>query len=134
MEKYLAAAKKIATEAIPLSLTIPKPTRMRYSPEHLVNEPRPTLDHSFVLPAEGDYDLRASVSGRQDSFRIQLLLDGKEIKADNVAIEKDKPRGYELRLRVRLSPSRLRAIRETKSRSVCSMRWAMCLRLLMLSK
>jgi hypothetical protein len=98
MENYLAAAKKIVTEAIPLSLTVPKPTRMRYSPEHLVKEPRPDLDHSFDLPAEGDYDLRASVNGKQDSFLIQLLLDGKEIKSENVLIEKDKPRGYELRL------------------------------------
>ncbi len=98
MEKYLAAAKKIATEAIPLSLPVPKPTRLRYSPEHLAKEPRPVLDHSFELPAEGDYDLRAAVAGKQDSFRIQLLLDGKEIKADDVLIEKDKPRSYELRL------------------------------------
>jgi mono/diheme cytochrome c family protein len=98
MEKYLAAAKKIATEAIPLSLTTPKPTRQRYSPEHLAKEPRPALDHSFNLPSEGDYDLRASVNGRQDSFRLQLLLDGKEIKAEDVLIQQDKPRGYELRL------------------------------------
>ena len=71
---------------------------MRYSPEHLAKEPRPELAHPFDLPSEGDYDLRASVNGRQDSFRVQLLLDGKEIKADDVLIEKDKPRGYELRL------------------------------------
>ena len=98
MEKYLAAAKKIATQAIPLSLTTPKPTRLRYSPEHLVNELRPEIENNFELPAEGDYDLRASVSGRQDSFVIRLLLDGKEIKTENVWIEEDKPRGYELRL------------------------------------
>jgi mono/diheme cytochrome c family protein len=98
MEKYLAAAKKIATEAIPLALVTPKPTRQRYSPEHLAKEPRPELDHPFDLPSEGDYDLRASVNGRRDALRLQLLLDGKEIKADDVLIEKDKPRGYELRL------------------------------------
>ncbi len=98
MEKYLAAAKKIATEAIPLSLTVPKPTIQRHSPEHLVNEPRPELDHAFVLPAEGDYDLRSAVGGKQDSMHVQLLLDGKEIKADDVLIAKDKPRSYELRL------------------------------------
>ncbi len=98
MEKYLAAAKKIATEAVPVSLITPKPTRQRYSPEHLAKEPRPDLDHPFDLPSEGDYDLRASVNGRQDSFLVQLLLDGKEIKTDDVLIEKDKPRGYELRL------------------------------------
>jgi hypothetical protein len=98
MEKYLAAAKKIATQAIPTSLVTPKPTRLRHSPEHQGSALRPELDHTFDLPSEGDYDLRASVNGRQDSFRIQLLLDGKEIKADNVLIENDQPRGYELRL------------------------------------
>ena len=98
LEKYLAAAKKIATQAIPTSLVAPKPTRLRHSPEHLGSELRPELDHTFDLPSEGDYDLRASVNGRQDSFRIRLLLDGKEIKTDNVVIENDKPRGYELRL------------------------------------
>ena len=104
MEKYLSAAKKIATDAIPLTLTIPKPTRMRFSPEHLINEQRPELDHAFNLPAEGDYDLRASVSGKQDSYRLQLLLDGKEIKTEDVLIEKDKPRGYELRLHLPAGP------------------------------
>jgi hypothetical protein len=98
LEKYLAAAKKIATKAIPLSLPTPKPTRDRYSPEHVGMELRPELEHTFDLPSEGDYDLRASVAGRQDSFRLQLLLDGKEIKTDDVLIEKDKMRGYELRL------------------------------------
>jgi hypothetical protein len=98
MEKYLAAAKKIATEAIPLSLTTPKPTRLRYSPEHIGRQQRPELDQTFDLPSEGDYDLRASVNGKQDSFRIQLLLDGKEIQSNDVLIQKDKPRGYELRL------------------------------------
>ena len=110
MEKYLAAAKKIATEAIPVSLITPKPTRQRYSPEHLAKEPRPELDHSFDLPSEGDYDLRASVNGRQDSFRVQLLLDGKEIKAEDVLIESDKPRGYEFRLHLAAGEHTLQAI------------------------
>jgi len=98
MEKYLAAAKKIATQAIPLSLVTPKPTRQRYSPERAANEPRPQLENSFDLPSEGDYDLRASAGGRHDPQRIQLLLDGKEIKTDDLIIEHDKPRGSELRL------------------------------------
>jgi mono/diheme cytochrome c family protein len=110
MEKYLAAAKKIATEAIPLSLITPKPTRLRYSPEHLAKEPRPELEHSFDLPSEGDYDLRASVGGRQDSFVVQLLLDGKEIKTDSVLIQQDKPRGYEVRLHLLPGEHSLQAV------------------------
>jgi hypothetical protein len=110
MEKYLAAAKKIATQAIPLSLTIPKPTRQRYSPEHLANEPRPELENTFDLPSEGDYDLRAAASGRQDALLIQLLLDGKEIKADNVLIEKDKPRSYEIRVHLSAGEHTFRAV------------------------
>jgi mono/diheme cytochrome c family protein len=57
MEKYLGAAKKIAIAAIPLALTAPKPTRERFSPEHGRNEVRLEFEHSFDLPAEGDYDL-----------------------------------------------------------------------------
>jgi mono/diheme cytochrome c family protein len=110
MEKYLAAAKKIATQAIPLNLVTPKPTRQRFSPEHEGDEPRPELQNTFDLPAEGDYDLRASVNGRQDSFTIELLLDGKQIKTDNVLIEKDKPRGYELRLHLTPGEHYLQAI------------------------
>jgi hypothetical protein len=75
-----------------------------------VNEQRPELEHAFDLPAEGDYDLRASVGGRQGSFLIRLLLDGKEIKTESVLIEKDKPRAYELRLRLPPGEHSLQAI------------------------
>ena len=99
MEKYLAAAKKIAAEAIP-SGSLPKATRMRYSPDHPLKEIRLELEHKFELPAEGDYDLRAAVSGRKDAFRIQMELDGKPIQTSDVLIEEDKPRSYEIRLHV----------------------------------
>ena len=99
MEKYLAAAQKIAAEAIPLG-GLPKPTRTRFSPEHRGKEARPVLEHTFDLPAEGDYELRASVSGQKDAFRITLELDGKEIQSSDVVIDKDKPRSYELQLHV----------------------------------
>ncbi len=98
MEKYLTAAKKIAAEAIP-SGGLPKATRMRYSPDHPLKEIRLELEHKFDLPAEGDYDVRAAVSGRKDAFRIQMELDGKPIQASDVPIsEGEKPRAYEIRL------------------------------------
>jgi Protein of unknown function (DUF1592)/Protein of unknown function (DUF1588)/Protein of unknown function (DUF1587)/Protein of unknown function (DUF1585)/Protein of unknown function (DUF1595)/Planctomycete cytochrome C len=100
MEKYLAAAKKIATQAIPVGSVTPKATQSRYSPEHGQNEERLELEHSFDLPADGDYELRTNVSGKQDAFHISLRLDGKEIQASDVVIERDKPRLYEVRLHV----------------------------------
>jgi mono/diheme cytochrome c family protein len=100
MEKYLGAAKKIAITAIPLALTAPKPTRERFSPEHGRNEVRLELEHSFDLPAEGDYDLQAAVSGRKEAFHIDLSLDGKPIQSSDVVISKDKPRAYEIHLHV----------------------------------
>jgi hypothetical protein len=110
MEKYLAAAKKIANEAIPPG-GIPKPTLIRYSPEHRPSEKRLILEHTFDLPAEGDYDLRANVSGRKDrAFRIELQLDGKQIQASDVDIDEDKPRSYETRLHVAYGEHVLRAI------------------------
>lgn len=99
MEKYLIAAKKIAAEAIP-SGGLPKPTRVKFSPEHQFNDEQLSLEHKFEMPAEGDYELRASVSGRKDAFRIGLELDGDPIQTSDVLIDKDKPRGYELRLHI----------------------------------
>ncbi len=110
MEKYLNAAKKIAAEAIPTPGVVPKPTRTRYSPEHGLREERLELEQTFDFPAEGDYDLRAAVSGRQDSFRIQLMLDGKEIQAGEVPIVKDKPRFCEVHLHVPYGSRVLRAV------------------------
>ncbi|MBV9036104.1 MAG: DUF1592 domain-containing protein [Acidobacteriaceae bacterium] len=100
MEKYLAAAKKIASQAIP-SGGLPKATRMRYSPDHPLKEIRLELQHTFDLPAEGDYELRAAVSGRKDAFQIQMELDGKPIQTSDVVIsDGEKPRSYEIRLHV----------------------------------
>jgi mono/diheme cytochrome c family protein len=109
MEKYLAAAKKIATEAIPIALVTPKPTFMKYSPEHLVNEERTLLEHTFDMPAEGEYEIHTAVGGSRLAYRITVLLDGKEIKSADVLVEKDKPRNYDVRMRVPYGEHTLRA-------------------------
>ncbi len=110
MEKYLAAAKRIAAQAIPIGNPIPKPTQSRYSPDHGLKEERLELEHTFELPAEGDYDLRSNVAGRKDAFRISLTLDGKEVQASDVIIDKDKPRTYELRQHLSYGEHTLRAV------------------------
>lgn len=99
MEKYLNAATAIANRAIPGD-ALPRPTRMRYSPEHSPNDDGMALENQFDFPAEGDYDIKVAVSGRKEPFRLHLFLDGKEIKTADVLIEKDKPRSYELRRHV----------------------------------
>jgi mono/diheme cytochrome c family protein len=116
MEKYLGAAKKIAGQAIP-SGSLPKPTRTRFSPEHDANDDGTVLEHAFDLPAEGDYDLRATVSGRKDALRIRLELDGKEIQTSDVVIDKDKPRSYELRMHVPYGEHVFRAVLTTRQPS-----------------
>ena len=99
MEKYLNAATKIANRAIP-SDALPRPTRIRYSPEHEMNDDGMSLDNKFEFPAEGDYEIQAAVNGRREAFHIRVLLDGKQIFENDVLIEKDKPRSYETRLHV----------------------------------
>jgi mono/diheme cytochrome c family protein len=99
MEKYLNAATAMANRAIPGN-ALPRPTRMRYSPEHSPNDDGMALENRFEFPAEGDYDIKVAVSGRKEAFRLHLFLDGKEIKTADVLIEKDKPRSYEVRLHV----------------------------------
>ena len=99
MEKYLNAATAIANRAIPTD-ALPRPTRLRYSPEHNANDDGMALENRFDFPAEGDYDIKVVVSGRKAPFRLHLSLDGKEIKTADVLVEKDKPRSYEVRLHV----------------------------------
>jgi hypothetical protein len=114
MEKYLNAATAIANRAIP-SDTLPRPTRMRFSPEHSPNDDGMALENVFDLPAEGDYEIKVAVNGKEDPFRIHILLDGKEIKTSDVVVEKEKPRSYELRLHVPYGEHKLTAHMEPRT-------------------
>jgi mono/diheme cytochrome c family protein len=99
MEKYLNAATKIANRAIP-SDALPRPTRIRYSPEHSPNDDGMSLDNKFDFPAEGDYEVHVMIGGRRESFHLRVMLDGKQILENDVVIEKDKPRLYQTKLHV----------------------------------
>jgi mono/diheme cytochrome c family protein len=116
MEKYLNAATKIANRAIPPD-SLPRPTRVRYSPEHSPNDDGMALENRFEFPAEGDYDLRVAVNGRKEPFRIHLLLDGKEIKVADVIVERDGSRSYEINLHVPYGEHILAATMEPRTPS-----------------
>lgn len=109
VDKYLAAATKIAVKAIPLG-AIPKPTQTRYSPEFDGRQERLTLENTFTFPAEGDYDLKVNVSGKKQPMHVDMYLDGKEIESSDVIISKDKPRSYSVRLRVPFGDHQLSAV------------------------
>ncbi|HZS53511.1 MAG TPA: DUF1592 domain-containing protein, partial [Bryobacteraceae bacterium] len=116
MEKYLNAATKIANKAIPPD-TLPKATRVRYSPERGSAEDGLTLEHDYEFPAEGDYEWRVSVGGKKEAFRIHLFEDGKPVKTEDVLIEKDKPRTYEVNLHETYGPHVLSAQLEARTPS-----------------
>ena len=99
MDKYLAAAEKIARVAIPMD-PLPKPTRSRFSPERDPTMPRLVLEEKHRFPAEGDYEVRASVGGREQAMHIVIELDGAPIHSSDVLIQKDKARAYEERVHV----------------------------------
>ncbi len=114
MEKYLNAATAIANRAIP-SDALPRPTRVRYSPEHSPNDDGMALENRFDFPAEGDYDFKVAVSGRKEPFRLHLFLDGKEIQTVDVVVDKDKPRSYDVRAHVLYGEHVLRSTMEART-------------------
>ena len=115
MEKYLAAAGKVAHAAFqsPDDLVRPvvfEPTLLTY-----VNQGVRTGDHAllpaansevtcdYTFPADGEYVLRAVAWQSQagpDSAKMQMKLDGKEIGVKPVGNPVRNPRDFEVRLTV----------------------------------
>lgn len=99
MDKYLAAAEKIARKAIPLD-PLPKPTRSRFSPERDLTKRRSVLEDEHVFPAEGEYEVRVSVGGRRQAMNLKVEMDGAVVHSAEVPIAEDKSRSYEDRIRI----------------------------------
>jgi Protein of unknown function (DUF1592)/Protein of unknown function (DUF1588)/Protein of unknown function (DUF1587)/Protein of unknown function (DUF1595)/Protein of unknown function (DUF1585) len=93
MEKYLAAAEKIARVAI-IPPTPPPPSAQRIA----------ASDFHFKLDFDGDYDILIAVHGRPDPINVTFLVDG--VPAATVPLEtpEEKPidgtRAAEFRLRL----------------------------------
>ncbi|HYK18016.1 MAG TPA: DUF1592 domain-containing protein [Bryobacteraceae bacterium] len=76
MEKYLAAAEKIA-HAATVAPPLPKPTVARHGRgENRASGQSSSLIVSHRFRAEGDYKLIVTVTGRKDPAKLELLLDG----------------------------------------------------------
>jgi hypothetical protein len=110
MEKYLAAAEKIARKAI-VADPPPKPTHERIEHIAVAAEEQPAKDltvrHEF--PVEGEYVVRGLMSGRHDAELITLWLDGKEITTYPIVTDDEAPRVGEVRAHVPAGEHELKA-------------------------
>jgi Protein of unknown function (DUF1592)/Protein of unknown function (DUF1588)/Protein of unknown function (DUF1587)/Protein of unknown function (DUF1595)/Protein of unknown function (DUF1585) len=85
MEKYLAAAEKIATAAI-IPPTPPPPSVQRYA----------ASDFHFKVDFEGNYDFLVAVRGVTDPIRAIVSIDG--VPAETIAIDKTGAAEFRVRL------------------------------------
>ncbi len=104
MEKYLAAAEKLASLAIVTPAPIPA-TLERYQTETLggaAGSPI-SLTRKHRFPAEAEYDFKVGVGRRPDRappIKLALLLDGKQVTTFDVDAWAPKPREFDVRIRV----------------------------------
>lgn len=124
MEKYLAAAEKIATQAI-VANRATEPVTARFAANKLRSSLDPptaettgslysngqvSIDYAF--PADGDYVLRARAFGEQagrDACRMALVIDDKKAAEVDVPATAEKPAVYEGRVAVKAGKRRIAA-------------------------
>ncbi|HYL34527.1 MAG TPA: DUF1592 domain-containing protein [Bryobacteraceae bacterium] len=109
MEKYLAAAEKIAqfaAEPVPL----PKPTIQRHGRgENRAAGRAAELIVSHRFPAEGDYNFVINVSGRPDPLRVRFSIDGAPLPIAKLQPDVEDHGVAEMQLHVRSGEYTLRA-------------------------
>ncbi|HUS05685.1 MAG TPA: DUF1592 domain-containing protein [Bryobacteraceae bacterium] len=116
MEKYLAAAGKIAKAAVVVAQPTYKATRERFEAERLkrghpldANQAGPaasslTLHTTHKFPAEADYELRFSLGGIRPGdaplVKLAVWLDGEQVKVFEVNPAQGKTRNFDLKLKI----------------------------------
>ena len=124
LEKYLAAAEKIAFQAV-VTQWPPEPAATRFAATKLSSSLRgskgrdvgllATEGELFVnadVAAEGDYVLRVRAYADQagsETARMALRVDGKDVSTVDVAAVAENPQVYEARARVGAGAQRLAA-------------------------
>jgi hypothetical protein len=101
MEKYLAAAEKIAKRAIHADPPR-KPVMNRVQAEPFGRGENRIEQGKFEFPVEADYDIRTNIQGRKaDMFHpVQLVLevDGKDYKTFTISASNRNGRGFDTRV------------------------------------
>ena len=100
MEKYLAAAERIAKAAV-LPPPLPQATMVRHGRgENRGSTKAPGLIVSHRFPVEGDYTFVVTLANRPDPVRVNLSLDGQPYPTADVQDGADQWRTAEFRAHV----------------------------------
>ncbi|MBI2823799.1 MAG: DUF1592 domain-containing protein [Planctomycetia bacterium] len=123
LEKYLAAAERIASEAIQASPQSSAPAKARFAPAQmklasggdgepttgiLVSNGEVFVDVPFT--SDGEYIVRAGACAQQagpDPARMALKVDGKDVQSFEVKATADRPEAYEVRLTIEAGTKRI---------------------------
>ncbi|HWC00842.1 MAG TPA: DUF1592 domain-containing protein, partial [Bryobacteraceae bacterium] len=112
MEKYLAAAQKIARMAIVIDAPVkPTLTKLRAG-QH--TQAGPVLDAPYVATASADYDILTSLSGTRPKagdqhLKLALIIDGKQEKLFEQDVKRDQARMFETRVHLKAGPHQIKA-------------------------
>jgi len=116
MEKYLAAAQKVASTAI-VADPILKPTLERYEAERVRNtgaiptdsegaplSPTGAIQLKHRFPVEAEYEVQVGMGGRrppdQPALQVALLIDGRQAKLYRIDPNPNAPRRFTVRVPV----------------------------------
>src|SRR6267378_2744614 len=97
MEKYLAAAEKIAKAAIAAD-PLPKPSLVKLKREGNPKVPAFSAAHNFAV--EGDYEIRTLIAGRRDPAKAVINLDGELKESFELDLDPRIPRLADFKLHI----------------------------------
>jgi mono/diheme cytochrome c family protein len=97
MEKYLAAAEKIARAAIAAD-PLPKPSLVKL--KRAADSKAPSFSAVYTFAVEGDYEIRTQIGGRRDPAKAVLSLDGKPQESFELDLDPRIPRLADFKLHI----------------------------------
>ena len=97
MEKYLAAAEKIAKAAIAAD-PLPKPSLVKL--KRAGDSKAPGFSAVYNFAVEGDYEIRTGIGGRRDPAKAVLSLDGNQKDSFELDLDPRIPRLADFKLHI----------------------------------
>src|SRR5258708_5040661 len=97
MEKYLAAAEKIAKATIAAD-PLPKPSLVKL--KRAPDSKAPGFSAAYNFAVEGDYEIRTQINGRRDPAKAVLSLDGNAQESIELDLDPRIPRLADFKLHI----------------------------------
>ena len=116
MEKYLAAAERIAKRAV-FGDPVIKPSSQRYKAEVLkAGDPARhlSMEARHAFPVDAEYEIRNGFLARRATdqpvpLKLGLWIDDRQVKVFDIPTDRTKPREFDVRIPVKTGEHRLRA-------------------------